>query len=140
MTEREMAGVVMRELRSRVRRPDRGGRRAGGWLQLRNRVEPRAGGDGAPGSGDPPRDRRELFADLPAQRVQQRFAVHRVPGPRRPASRGACDGDRGRCPDVDSGLADRRRLLAWSAGVGGRELPLSRPRVGSAGARGRRRN
>ncbi len=44
--------------------------------------------------GHPAGRRRQLFADLPAQRLQQRFPVRRVPRVRTPLAAGVCGGPR----------------------------------------------
>ena len=67
------------ELRSRVRRPGRPGRHPGRRLQLRHRQQPRAGRHRPAGRGHQAGDRRQLLADLPAQRHQQRLHLRGVP-------------------------------------------------------------
>ena len=65
------------ELRSSVRGEHPPWGRAGGRLQLRQRLQPRTGGDGAQGQGHSAGDRWKLLTNLSAQCVQQRLPLHR---------------------------------------------------------------
>ncbi len=70
------------ELRPLLCRPHPGRRRRGRRFQFRHRLLARAGGDRAAGQRDPARDRRFVLPDVLAERLQQRFPVHRDPGVR----------------------------------------------------------
>ncbi len=67
------------ELRPEVPGDRAGGRHPGRRLELRQRLLARAGGDRAEVPRHPAHHRRLLFADLQAQRLQQRLHRHRVP-------------------------------------------------------------
>jgi hypothetical protein len=76
----EMAAVVMQNYDPAFAALVRNGRHPGGHAQLRHGLEPGAGGHGAAGGGHRAGHRGELLADVPAQRVQQRLHLPRVPG------------------------------------------------------------
>ena len=132
----------LRELRPGASPAGASGRRDRRRLELRHRLEPRAGGDLAAGQGHRDGHRRQLLADLPAQRVQQRLPVHRVPRAGRPharadrsaeiesgektiipATRSRSTSPRGRSPSARRRSASRRWARCrrrWSSPAGSR--------------------
>ena len=86
MTPEMMAEVVFENYDPEFagRRAER--RHARRRLELRHRLQPRAGRHRAAGQGHRPGHRRQLLPDLPAQRLQQRLPLHRLPR----AGRAAC--------------------------------------------------
>ena len=76
MTPETMAKVVMENYDPQFAARTRRRRRDRQRLQLRHRIEPRAGGHLSEGEGNSAGDCGQLLADLFAQRVQQRISVH----------------------------------------------------------------
>ena len=114
-----------------------------GRLQLRHRLQSREQAVTAlQAEGHPARDRRQLLADLPAQRVQQRLPLHRVPRP----ARGACSEllrprDRARERTIIPGDELEIDFTHRHDRLARRDVPLpgARQRAAVAGRGGRRR-